>query len=173
MLGKKTDKQTIYLNVAYGHLMRYMGKGQNEEPYDSVKGVITAIKTVTKTIKNRPYRYLYVYMTDGEDNYAIQVPLLKSAGPNIVRSLKAALDQKHSLKGCEVEIQTYAKEKDDTTYTNAVVYVDGEKMPWTEISKNQDFQETIEDLATELRLHFQNADGGDPGDMPADENNES
>lgn len=169
MLGKKSDQPTIYLNVAYGKLMRFMGKGQEEEPYDSVKGKITSIQTITKNIKNRSYRYLYVYMTDGQEKYAVQVPLLKSAGPNIIRSLKAALDKKGSLKGCEVEIQTYAKEKDDNTYTNATVYVDGEKMPWAEIAKNQDFQETIENLATELRVHFQTSD---PGDMPADKNNE-
>lgn len=153
LYDSENKPKTIHLNIKEGCLMQFMGNDQADVPHHAVEGVITSISVVTKVIKNRPYRYLYVYMTDGEENYAIQVPLLKSAGPNIIRSLKSAIDA-GSIDGKKIKIETYPKEKDGTIYTNATIYMDGQKLSWAPIAPDQDHADALEDMAEEIRLRL-------------------
>ena len=163
LYNDENKKPVIHLNIAYGKLMQYMGKDKEEIPHNAVEGKLTGIKSVTKMIKNRPSRYLYVYMKDEEDVYSIQVPLFKSAGPNIVRSLKSALDG-GLLPGKKVKIQTYQKEREGTTYTNAVVYLDNEKLSWAPIAPDEDHEDALEKMCEEIRLFLEEHGGPTPLD---------
>ena len=163
LYNDENKPKVIHLNIAYGKLMQYVGKDQPQIPHNSVEGVLTGIKTVTKMIKNMPYRYLYVYMKDGDENYSIQVPLFKSAGPNIILSLKSALDNK-ALPGKKVKIYTYQKETESDTFTNATVYLDGEKLSWASLPPDEDREDAIEHIAEEIRLFLEKEGGPSPLD---------
>ena len=143
LYNDENKPKVIHLNIAYGKLMQYVGKDQPQIPHNSVEGVLTGIKTVTKMIKNRPYRYLYVYMKDGDENYSIQVPLFKSAGPNII---------------------LYQKETESDTFTNATVYLDGEKLSWASLPPDEDREDAIEHIAEEIRLFLEKEGGPSPLD---------
>ena len=162
MRHELNEVRPIYLNIAYGHLMQYMGKNQEETPISAVDGMLVAIKVVNKIIKSKPVDYLYLTMVDGEETYIIQVPLHSSAGPNIIRSLKSGLDSTGSLIGKNVKIQPYKKDRGDIKYTNAIVYLNGEKLSWAEIPQDVDTREAVAAMVIEIQKHL-----GCVGEAPA------
>lgn len=165
MLGDIERKNVSYLNMAYGRLNLYMGKDKEEKPYGMVEGVLDKVESKLKTINGITAMYLYLYMHDGEENYAIQVPLYKSAGPNIIRSLMTAMS-KNTLKGGKVKIVPYPKEdkKNNRTYTNATVYLNGEKLTWADIPAGKDINEALDNGVMELSKYL--AANAEEDDLP-------
>jgi len=155
------DKRPIYLNIAYGQLQKYMGKNQEPKSVMAVEGNLLALKVVNKTIRTKLIDYLYVTMIDKEEDetYVIEVPLQSSAGPNIIRSLKSGLATTGSLIGKKVKIQPYPKEKDGIQYTNATLYLNGEKLPWADIPVNVNTRDAIAAMTAEIQAHLINAGG--------------
>lgn len=165
MLSDPINNKTIYLNIAYGLLNEYKGKGNPEVPHGSVEGIITSIKTVSKTINRGTTVYLYINMKDGDENYLVQVPMYKSAGPNIIRSLKNALD-KGILLGANVKIRPYQKEREGLKFTNATLYIGDQKLDWADIPSGVEINDAIYAMEQELERAFSGevVDDMPPGD---------
>lgn len=159
MLHPDNNQNLIHLNIANGHLMQYCGKDMPEVAHKAVEGVVTAIRTVNKTIKNQAIRYLYIYMKDGEEIYSIQVPLYKSAGPNIIRSLKNAIDTLGGIIGKSIKIETYSKARNEIAYTNANIYLNDQKLSWAPIPNGVEDKDAIDRMVADINVHLKGADG--------------
>ena len=169
MLEEKS--QIINFELKLGKILRYMGKDAEPKEYKKIGGIVRNIRAVTKEIKAQKIRFMYVYLkdTDAQGNdvtYAVQMPVQKGAGPNVLRSLVYAIREQGGIAGKQVIFDVYAREKNGISYTNATVYIDDKKLDWVELPKGVAIDAALEDFITEINQHL-----GANSEAPAEQSN--
>ena len=153
MLGENAS--VIHLEIKKGAIYRYNGKDQEPTRFNFVTGIITKLRYQLKEIKNAkiPFMYIDLYDPESGEKYDVQTPIFKGAGPNILMSLKSAIDTMGGIKDKVVKISAYTKTKNDIDYTNAVVYLGDQKLSWAQLPANVKAADALKDIFDEINAH--------------------
>lgn len=136
-MRQKYTAPTKYVNfeIKNGRFYEYCGPGVPPEEYKKLGGILISIKPVNKNFDGRDVLYININLFDREDNsnYVIECPAYYGAGPNILRSLAQAVEDKKEINTSEIVIDVYSIRKQDKSYTNATVYLGEEKLKWASL----------------------------------------
>lgn len=134
MLGNST--QRTYLSISRGKI-QHRDKEGNVEQYDTIEGVLTAIRRNTREIGGKETEVLTFDLTDGNDNYGLGCIADSGVARSIIRSLYGVQD----FNGVRIKIITRLRLANNQEYTNAFVYADGQQMKWAvDLPQREEFQ---------------------------------
>jgi hypothetical protein len=118
--------RTIRFDIRQGKLAQWMGQGQQAREYDYVQGYLTGISLRKHEMPTGEMTYLDVHFKNGEIRFDVSAIASGSVAAELISKLVNVRDCK-SL----VRIDVWQKE----TFTNCIVYENGEKLPFRILPK--------------------------------------
>ena len=118
--------RTIRFDIRQGKLAQWMGQGQQAREYDYVQGYLTGISLRKHEMPNGEMTYLDVHFKNGEIRFDVSAIASGSVAAELISKLVNVRDLKSMVR-----IDVWQKE----TFTNCVVYENGEKLPFRILPK--------------------------------------
>ena len=112
--------RTIRFDIRQGKLAQWMGQGQQAREYDYVQGYLTGISLRKHEMPTGEMTYLDVHFKNGEIRFDVSAIASGSVAAELISKLVNFRDLKSMVR-----IDVWQKE----TFTNCVVYENGEKLP--------------------------------------------
>ena len=118
--------RTIRFDIRQGKLAQWMGQGQQAREYDYVQGYLTGISLRKHEMPTGEMTYLDVHFKNGEIRFDVSAIASGSVATELISKLVNVRDLKSMVR-----IDVWQKE----TFTNCVVYENGEKLPFRILPK--------------------------------------
>lgn len=118
--------RTIRFDIRQGKLAQWMGQGQQAREYDYVQGYLTGISLRKHEMPTGEMTYLDVHFKNGEIRFDVSAIASGSVAAELISKLVNVRDFKSMVR-----IDVWQKE----TFTNCVVYENGEKLPFRILPK--------------------------------------
>ncbi len=118
--------RTIRFDIRQGKLAQWMGQGQQAREYDYVQGYLTGISLRKHEMPTGEMTYLDVHFKNGEIRFDVSAIASGSVAAELISKLVNVRDLKSMVR-----IGVWQKE----TFTNCVVYENGEKLPFRILPK--------------------------------------
>ena len=118
--------RTIRFDIRQGKLAQWMGQGQQAREYDYVQGYLTGISLRKHEMPTGEMTYLDVHFKNGEIRFDVSAIASGSVAAELISKLVNVRDLKSMVR-----IDVWQKE----TFTNCVVYENGEKLPFRILPK--------------------------------------
>ena len=118
--------RVIRFDIRQGKLAQWMGQGQQVREYDYVQGYLTGISLRKHEMPTGEMTYLDVHFKNGEIRFDVSAIASGSVATELISKLVNVRDLKSMVR-----IDVWQKE----TFTNCVVYENGEKLPFRILPK--------------------------------------
>ena len=118
--------RSIRFDIRQGKLAQWMGQGQQVREYDYVQGYLTGISLRKHEMPTGEMTYLDVHFKNGEIRFDVSAIASGSVAAELISKLVNIRDCKSMVR-----IDVWQKE----TFTNCVVYENGEKLPFRILPK--------------------------------------
>ena len=118
--------RVIRFDIRQGKLAQWMGQGQQSREYDYVQGFLTGISLRKHEMPTGEMTYLDVHFKNGEIRFDVSAIASGGVAAELISKLVNVRDFKSMVR-----IDVWQKE----TFTNCVVYENGEKLPFRILPK--------------------------------------
>ena len=118
--------RSIRFDIRMGKFAQWMGQGQQSREFDYVQGYLTGISLRKHEMPTGEMTYLDVHFKNGEIRFDVSAIASGSVAAELISKLVNVRDLKSMVR-----IDVWQKE----TFTNCVVYENGEKLPFRILPK--------------------------------------
>lgn len=118
--------RVIRFDIRQGKFAQWMGQGQQSREFDNVQGYLTGISLRKHEMPTGEMTYLDVHFKNGEIRFDVSAIASGSVAAELISKLVNVRDLKSMVR-----IDVWQKE----TFTNCVVYENGEKLPFRILPK--------------------------------------
>ena len=116
----------IRFDIRMGKFAQWMGPGQQRREYDFVQGCLTGISLRKHEMPSGEMTYMDLHFQNGETRFDVSALASGSVAAELISKLVNVRDLKSMVR-----IDVWQKE----TFTNCVVYENGEKLPFRILPK--------------------------------------
>jgi len=124
--GLSNSKKKMFLGIANGHITYRAGKDAEPQNFENLDGKIAGITPRDANINGQVMKLYDISITDNNGEEAV---LSVIADGGVARGLILALANIPDFKK-PVRIRAYNQVDGERSYTNTMVYQDGNKVPW-------------------------------------------
>ena len=118
--------RSLRFDIRMGKFAQWMGQGQQSREFDYVQGYLTGISLRKHEMPTGEMTYLDVHFKNGEIRFDVSAIASGSVATELISKLVNVRDLKSMVR-----IDVWQKE----TFTNCVVYENGEKLPFRILPK--------------------------------------
>lgn len=150
------ENRTVRMDIRKGHFSRWMGKDTPTQEYDYIQGKLLGISIRNRETQNGEMTYLDLHFANGDTRFDVSAIASSSISAELISKLANLQDT-----GSQIRIDVWPK----GSYTNCIVYENGQKLPYRFLPKverrQNGFNTTIDtserDAAVMKMIHELNA----------------